>query len=50
MNQTRAFEIESYGNGFACQIVRTADGASVFLQGDEQPEPKTVIRFLVFML
>ena len=29
------FEIESYGNGFAYQIVREADGASVFLQGDD---------------
>jgi len=29
------FEIESYGNGFAYQIVRMADGATVFLQGDD---------------
>ncbi len=28
------FEIESYGNGFAYEIVRKADGATVFLQGD----------------
>ena len=35
LNRTGAFEIESYGNGFAYQIVRKADGATVFLQGDD---------------
>lgn len=29
------FEIESYGNGFAYQIIRRVDGATVFLQGDD---------------
>ena len=35
LNDTGAFEIESYGNGFAYEIVRKADGATVFLQGDD---------------
>ena len=35
LNRTGAFEIESFGNGFAYQIVRKADGAIVFLQGDD---------------
>ena len=34
-HRTDDFEIESHGNGFAYQIVRRADGASVFLQGDD---------------
>ena len=34
-NRTGVLEIESYGNGFAYQIVRKADGATVFLQGDD---------------
>lgn len=35
LNRTGGFWIESYGNGFAYQIVRKADGATVFLQGDD---------------
>ena len=35
LNCTGAFEIESYGNGFAYWIVRKADDASVFIQGDD---------------
>jgi hypothetical protein len=37
-NHANAFEIESYGNGFAFLIVRKADGASAFLQGDDARE------------
>jgi len=33
--QGRFRGIESYGNGFAYQIVWKADGATVFLQGDD---------------
>jgi hypothetical protein len=35
LNRPGAFGIESCGNGFAYQIVRKADGAAVFLQGDD---------------
>lgn len=35
LEETGAFEIESFGNGFAYRIVRKADGATVFLQGDD---------------
>jgi len=35
LNRTGAFGIESYGNGFAYQIIRKADGTIVFLQGDD---------------
>jgi hypothetical protein len=34
-DQSSRFEIESFGNGFAYQIERKADGAAVFLQGDD---------------
>ena len=34
-NRVVQFEIESFGNGIAYQIVRKADGESVFLQGDD---------------
>lgn len=34
-NRTGTYGIESYGNGFAYQIVRKADSATVFLQGDD---------------
>lgn len=34
-DQSNLFEIESFGKGFAYQLVRKADGAAVFLQGDD---------------
>ena len=35
LERKRIYWIESYGNGFAYEIIRKADGASVFLQGDD---------------
>ncbi|HLX60901.1 MAG TPA: hypothetical protein VKX17_06425 [Planctomycetota bacterium] len=35
LNHTRAFEIESWSNGYFYEITRKSDGASVFLQGDD---------------
>lgn len=35
LNRSGGLGIESFGNGFAYQIVRNADGATVFLQGDD---------------
>jgi len=29
------FEIESFGNGFAYEIVRKVEGASIFIQGED---------------